>query len=152
MKKPRSYSRFYALLKQMPGDRDEIKRTLVERFTGGRTASLREMSAEEYDAMCRAIDAELTHHEPEGDKVKAEMKRYRSSVLLRLQKMGIDTTDWEAVDAFCSQPRIAGKRFCKLSVEELQSLIPKLEAIRRKKLPRRIVHVPIIIKEDQIPS
>ncbi|WP_295990538.1 hypothetical protein [uncultured Alistipes sp.] len=153
MNKPRSYSRFYALLKRMPGDREELKQTLVGRFTAGRTTSLREMRLEEYDAMCRALEAEIAHPGITTDEAQAEVKRHRSSVLRRMQKLGIDTTDWNAVDAFCLSPRIAEKRFCQLSIEELRALIPKLEAILRKpkKAPRRVVHT-IIIKENQLPS
>ncbi len=47
-RKPVSYARFYALLARLAGDRDIAKETLVERFTEGRTSSLREMHAEEY--------------------------------------------------------------------------------------------------------
>ena len=41
--KPTSYARFYALLRQMQGDREQIKETLILQFTKGRTTSLREM-------------------------------------------------------------------------------------------------------------
>lgn len=153
MRKPRSYSRFYALLRRLPGDREETKRTLVARFTEGRTSSLRDMRIEEYEAMCRAIDAELVHPGVTEEEARAEIKRCRSAVLRRMQKLGVDTTDWSAVDAFCLSPRIAGKRFCQLSADELRALIPKIEAIRRKPRPeKRKEFVPIIIKKNQIPS
>lgn len=153
--KPRSYARFYALLKRMAGDREEIKRTLVDRFTGGRTTSLREMRTGEYEAMCRALDAELAHPGISEEEAGAAIKRHRSSVLRRMQKIGVDTSDWNAVDAFCLDNRIAGKRFALLSVEELQALLPKLEAILRKpkaEKPKRIIHVPIFIRPNQLPS
>lgn len=152
-RKPRSYGRFYSLLKRMSGNREEIKRSLVSCFTRERTTSLREMHIEEYDAMCEALEVHLLHPVFTPDEARAVVKRYRSSALHRMQKLGIDTTDWNAVDAFCLSPRIAGKRFCQLSIEELRGLVPKIEAILRKpkKAPRRVVHT-IIIKEDQLPS
>lgn len=159
--KTRSYARFYALLKRMPGDREEIKKTLVERFTNGRTASLREMCTEEYEAMCRALEAEIAHPGRSMQEAEAELKRCRSSVLRRLQKIGIDTTDWGAVDAYCLQPRIAGNRFARLSIEELKALLPKLEAILHKRTaepphepakPKRLLRIPILFRPNQIPS
>lgn len=158
--KTRSYARFYALLKRMPGDREEIKKTLVDRFSNGRTTSLREMRTEEYERMCRALDDEMAKNGAETEQTAAHVKRYRSSVLRRLQKIGIDTTDWDAVDAYCLQPRIAGKRFATLSIDELKALLPKLEAImlKRKAAPvnpermKRIVNVPIYFRTNVLPS
>ena len=158
--KTRSYARFYALLKRLPGDRDEIKRTLVARFSEGRTTSLREMRTEEYERMCRALDAEIGMPGAATEQATASVKRYRSAVLRRLQKIGIDTTDWAAVDAYCTQPRIAGKRFARLSIDELKALLPKLEAImlKRKAAPvnpertKRIVNVPIYFRTNVLPS
>ncbi len=136
--KPTTYSRFYALLAQMAGDRDMIKETLIMRFTGNRTASLREMKAQEYDAMCSAMEAELKHPGMDEISYKNELKRLRSAVLHRMQKLQIDTTSWDAVDAFCLQPRIAGKKFAKLELGELEAMIAKLEALRRKNYKRRV--------------
>lgn len=136
-RKPTSYNRFYALLARTSGDRDITKEALVERFTKGRTTSLREMNAEEYDAMCRALAAELDHPGMSEEEFRIEMRRLRSGVLHRLQRMGIDTTDWEAVDAFCLQPRIAGKRFCALSPDDLRALTRRLEALAGKGYVRK---------------
>ena len=49
-----------------------------------------------------------------------------------LQVIGIDTTDWDRVDAYCLDARIAGKVFRKLTIPELEALVPKLKAIARK--------------------
>ncbi len=49
----RNYARFYILLNRLPTeDKDELKASLVNQYTGGRTESLREMTVNEYDAMC----------------------------------------------------------------------------------------------------
>lgn len=65
--------------------------------------------------------------------VKETLRRKRSSVLHQMQLLGIDTADWSRVDAYCSDKRIAGKRFCMLNEQELDALLKKLRAIRRKK-------------------
>ena len=158
--KTRSYARFYAQLNRMAGDREEIKKTLVERFTNGRTSSLREMRTEEYEQMCRALDAELGMPGAATEQATAAVKRYRSAVLRRLQKIGIDTTDWAAVDAYCLDRRIAGKPFAQLTVDELKNMQQRLEAIlhKRKAVPvtperkKRIVNVPIYFRTNVLPS
>lgn len=153
--KPTTYARFYALLGRMTADREQVKEILVSRFTNGRTTSLREMKASEYDAMCMAMEAEIKHPGMSEDEYKRDLKRLRSAVLHRMQKMGIDTADWTMVDAFCSQPRIAGKRFSQLEPAELEVLIAKLEAMRRKNYtvpstPKFPVH--LFVNPYQIPS
>ncbi len=68
--------------------------------------------------------------------ITAEMlRRIRSSVLHQMQLLGVDTADWTRVDAYCLDKRIAGKRFRHLDYGELEALLKKLRAIRRKKQP-----------------
>jgi hypothetical protein len=136
MKKVNNYARFFALIKSLPGDQEEIKENLVKAFTNGRTMSLREMTPDEYHRICDSLPG----NKPVGLSQKdftAEIKRKRSAVLNRLQKLGIDTSDrsWAPVDNFCLNPRIAGKRFAQLSLDDLKKLIPKLEALLRKPTP-----------------
>ena len=50
-----------------------------------------------------------------------------------MQELGVETYRWEDVDRYCSQPRIAGKRFAWLSIDELTALARKLRAIKTKK-------------------
>ena len=57
-------------------------------------------------------------------------------MLNRIQRLGVDTTDFSKVNAFCQDRRIAGKPFGMLTVDELDALIPKLEAMLRKPKPR----------------
>ena len=63
---------------------------------------------------------------------REELRRKRSVALHLLQKNGIDTTDWNCVNAYCKNPRISGKEFGKLTVEELELLCIKLRLIMRK--------------------
>lgn len=125
-----NYSKFYALLEQLtyPGDKNQLKKQLVLRFTNKRSISLHDMTSYEYEQMCTAIQKEVKR---EPDNIQ-QLRKFRSAVLIRLQKLGIDTTNWECVDKFCMDKRIAGKRFCKISLEGLKALIPKLEGIKQK--------------------
>jgi len=121
------YGRFYALLSKHPHlDKNEI----VSQFTDGRTTHLTQMSRKEYDEMC---DYLAYGNESERAAEEKELRRARSSVLLRIGRLGISTVDnWEGIDAFCMSPKIAGKRFCKLTSLELRGLVPKLESILRR--------------------
>lgn len=119
----RNYTRFYGLLRQQPGiDKDEI----VLQFTDGRTTHLTEMTDAEYAEMLAALEeaARPSH---------AELKRWRSSALLRIGRLGINTIDnWDGINAFVSSPKIAGKPFYELTVHDLRDLVRKLEMIERK--------------------
>ncbi len=134
MKNIKNYARFFALIKPLPGDHEEMKENLVKAFTNGRTMSLREMAPDEYRRMCDSLESSRAANLSQKD-FTAEIKKKRSAVLKRMQLLGINTSDWAAVDEFCLNPRIVGKEFRAISLEELKRLIPKLEAIARKPLP-----------------
>ena len=130
--KARNYARFYTLLNRLPTtDRDELKATLVSQYTGGRTESLREMTTKEYDTMCDAMQ-QMAGGYRAREIYREELRWKRSAVLKQLQKIGVDTTDWNRVDAYCMNPRIAGKEFRKLTAEELDTVNIKLRIIQRK--------------------
>ena len=116
-----NYAAFYALLKSMPG---ASKEDLVLQWTNGRTSSLKEMSEREYTLMIRQLRQQVENLE--------EKKKARSAVLKQFQLYGIDTTDWDAVDRFCCNARIAGKPFRYLTIPELKSLRVKMLSIRNK--------------------
>lgn len=151
--KPTSYARFYALLRQMQGDREQIKETLILQFTKGRTTSLREMQKDEYEAMCRAMEAEIEHPGLSTEEFRREQKRLRSAVLHRMQRLGVDTSDWDVVDAFCLSNRIARKEFARLSLAELRVMVSKLEAMGQKRIfPAPQNNASVIVKTNQLPS
>lgn len=126
--KVKNFARFYTLLKRMP---DADKEQLVSAYTNQRTSSLKEMNWKEYSEMCDRMEEEITG-EAMLHKQRDQLKKARSAVLLRMTRMGIDTTDWHNVDQFCMNQRIIGKPFRYLSTSELNDLIPKLEAILKK--------------------
>lgn len=145
-KRKYSYSRFYAIAKAKGIDLETHKETLISQFTNGRTTSLKEMKQTEYDEMCDCLQTGRKANET-PDQHKARLKACRSDVLHRLQKLGIDTTDWDEVNEFCKNPRIAGKPFALLTIDELKAMIPKLEAILRK--PKKQTEQPKLQVQQQ---
>ena len=120
-----NYHRFYASLNRLQCvDREDLKETLVSSFTGGRTTSLKEMTIKEYDVMCASLE--------ERTGWKEQLKKKRSLCLKLMQKAGIDTTDWQRINDFCRNPRIAGKEFARLGVKDLDVLQVKLRVIMSK--------------------
>lgn len=129
MEKGFNYARFYTLLKKMPG---ADKETLVEQYTNGRTTHLRETTQQEYNKMCRDME-QVAGYDEFVEGIRRQLRRKRSVCLKLMQQLGIDTTDWNRVNAFCEDARIAGKAFRLISIDELEVLAVKLRAIKRKK-------------------
>lgn len=128
-----NYSRFYAIFNRLPyrGDREDFKKSVVLQYTWNRTEHLHEMTEREYNDCCAALEKMLA---PDArDVFIRERKKWRSSALHQLQLYGVDTTDWNKVNEFCKQPRIAGKEFRDLDCEELEALTKKMRAIIRKR-------------------
>lgn len=124
-----NFGRFYRALGRLPyegGELEEFNRQIVANYTWNRTESLREMTKAEYNACCDALER------MNGE--RDEQRRLRSGVLKLMQKIGIDTTDWHRVNKFCEDPRIAGKPFARICNNELERLMVKLRAIKRKKV------------------
>ena len=126
-----NFGRFYSAFHKLTihGEPDEAKRQFVLQYTAGRTDSLREMRRGEYDALCAGIEGMIND-------IK-ELKSRRSTVLKLLQELEVDTTDWMQINDFCRHPRIAGKEFGRLSIDELTDLAKKLRSIKRKGWVRR---------------
>lgn len=158
-KKKRNYSRFYALCKAKGIDLEQYKDDLISQFTRGRTTSLKDMKDSEYDEMCDCIQSGWRQSESRDDYV-LRRKKMRSAVLKRIQQLGVDTTDFDKVNAFCQNSRIAGKPFGMLTIEELEALIPKLEAILKKPKTQMVETRPVMRtfpiyitrKPNQLPS
>ena len=89
------------------------------------------MTSKEYEACCSALE-KLTGQDEWRQKLREELRRKRSVCLKLMQQLGIDTTDWDRINAFCNNPRIAGKPFVRISAAELDQLSVKLRAIQRK--------------------
>lgn len=118
MAQDRNYAQFFVLLKHMKGASKEM---LVCQYTSGRTESLREMTDAEYRTMLRGLSCMVNN----ADK----LRQARSKALHQLQRYGINTTNWNEVNRFVSQPKICGKLFYALTIPELVGLTRKLRAI-----------------------
>lgn len=130
--KPDNYAVFYGLLRDMPGiDKEELKRTIVMEFTDGRTDSLKEMNGEEYRNACAAMRkiVQPLRKRTESDVM---LRRARSATLHLMQLSGIDTADWDVINRFCLDKRIAGKKFGELNPEELRRVQIKIRMILKK--------------------
>lgn len=128
-----NFARFYGILKRVPkiGDNEYLKKEMVSVATGGRTESLKEITRKEYDDLCNLLEKRF----PEKRNIYVEQRRKkRSSCLKLLQKIGVDTTNWTAINNYCKSPKIAGKVFADLDIEELQQLSLKLRMILKKKI------------------
>lgn len=121
-----NYRRFYAILRHMPPlyERDEQKKQLVLQYTNGRTDSLRDMTEKEYKKMCHELGRWYGTDEA--------YRKLKGACLGLIQQLGKDTTDWDEVDRYCLDPRIASKRFRELSYNELIRLHRKLHKIKDK--------------------
>jgi len=121
-----NYARFYTALGRIKyaGDREDFKKSVVWQYTLERTEHVSEMTHEEYDNCCAALE--------EMSGYKDELKKERSCCLRLMQQIGVDTSCWARVDNFCCHPRIAGKAFRGIRLEELRSLERKLRSIKRK--------------------
>lgn len=126
-----NFARFYSILKRVPkiGDDEFFKKEMVYIATGGRTESLKEITRKEYDDLCNLLEKRF----PEKRNIYLEQRRKRRSVCLKLlQKIGVDTTCWADINDYCRSPRIAGKVFADLDIEELEHLSIKLRMILKK--------------------
>ena len=130
-----SYARFWAAFNQLAAgacDREDLKRDLVLQFSLRRTDSLRQLTEAEYIHLCEGIETIVQQRKKTAINQQL-LRRHRSACLHQIQLYGITTTSWPAVDQFCLDKRIAGKRFAQLTIHELDALTRKLHAIRRKK-------------------
>ena len=142
-----NYGRFYEVFKRVPckGDREEMKELFVEQCTNNRTKHLHEMTEGEYLNLCRTL--ERMFPDPERKEWKEVLRMKRSAILKLMQKVGVNTTDWDMINSFCENTRIAGKSFRSLNPEELDELGRKLRAIEKKGGLRK--HETIIIPVSQ---
>ncbi len=135
------HARFYGLLKHFP---HMTKEDLVWQYSGMLTTSLSDFYQKKpgaYYAMVsemQKIANKMEAEKPKKDELPPalaggqEIKKLRSAILHRLQKYGIDTTNWDKVNSFMENPRIAGKRLYSMSADEMHAFIAKMEVILGK--------------------
>lgn len=122
----KTFGEFHKLLGLMPY---ATKEDLVYRHSMQQTKSLRELF-EKYPIGYNNMLREMRNIVE--SMVTKETRLLRSAILKRLTKYGIDTTDWNEVNRFLEQPRIAGKRLYDMSTPEMHAFIAKMESILQK--------------------
>jgi hypothetical protein len=124
-----NYARIFSILAQLGMEDEDQRRNIIYNFTKGRTSSLKDLSYKEYMDLCKSL-------EPHSKEIAArlEQKRWRSNCLHLLQKIGVDTADWDSINAYCLSPKIANKKFRDISCDELITLYKKLQSILKKKI------------------
>lgn len=118
-----NFSRFFASFNELPcycGSREEFKKEIVSQYTFGRTESLKEMTWQEYNDCCDGLE-KLSGR-------KERLKRNRSICLKLIQEIGVDTTDWQRINEFCKHPRICGKEFARIRLDEMEDFQRKTQS------------------------
>lgn len=132
------HGRFYVLLKQLPY---QSKQDLVWNYSNMLTDSLSEFYEKDpsgYRRMISDMQSMVNNMEVPNEKGNDRtIKKLRSGILYRLQKHGVDTTDWDKVNRFMENPRIAGKRLYQMTEDEMRAFIPKMERILQKDAERQ---------------
>lgn len=130
------HGQFFSLLGKLKG---QTKDELVWKYSNMLTTSLNELQEkkpEDYRRMIgdmqKMVKAATDKTPSAAYQAERELKKKRSAILHRLQKHGIDTTDWDVVNRFMRNPKIAGKTLGEMTADEMDLLIPKLEAILAK--------------------
>lgn len=121
------HGKFYKLLASLP---DVNKEDLVWQYSNMVTISLQELYANNivaYNHMIADLENLVKNNQD-------YIKKLRSGVLHRMQKLGVNTTNWQDVNLFLNDKRIAGKLLYELSCDELNSLIMKLESMLAKQI------------------
>lgn len=126
---PKMVRRLHAIYRAHGID-GETKRQMLLELTDGRTDSTKGLTDREAVYLCGFLNGGA---QGSRDAERDMLRKRRSGALRRMQRYGVDTTDWDRVDAFCLDPRIVGKRFYNLDAGELLDLIAKLERIIKRK-------------------
>ncbi|MBN1187012.1 MAG: hypothetical protein JXB49_32340 [Bacteroidales bacterium] len=75
--------------------------------------------------------------EYKNQQVTAEIRKWRHKCLRMMNDCGVDTNNWDAVNAFMLNPRISGKHLYELDVNGLQILHRKLHSVLKNKQIKR---------------
>ena len=126
------HARFYGLIKLFP---HLTKEDVVWQYSGMMTTSLStfyEKRPGKYFAMINDLQTIANGMKTPEQLASDVIKKLRSAILHRLQKHGVDTTNWSKVNSFLENPRIAGKRLYNMSEADMRAFIPKMESILSK--------------------
>ncbi len=125
--KKRKIKTFHAMLARM--GYMSYKLDMLSAYGVESTSELEEFELDQIITRLREQE-QKQHHQND-----AELRGLRSVALTILQRMGIyrNNGDWDAVNRFMLNPRVAGKMLYELKPDELRELNKKLRGIERKK-------------------
>jgi len=103
---------------------DDQRSVILEQYGVTSTAELNE----------NQLDELIQKFTQDKNFVSAETRHYRSIILKLLTEIGIydNKGNWERVNQYMMNPKIAGKLLYQLSVEEMKELQKKLRSIKTK--------------------
>ncbi len=121
--------RFNALLAagmMMPAKKDILSGYGVE--------STKELTEIQLDDVIRRVTAIINQRKVDTDRTTRE---WRHKCLRMVKECGVDTQDWNGVNAFLMDKRICGKHLYELTIDELMTLHRKLHNVRDNKLAKQ---------------
>lgn len=122
----RLLSRFHVLLQQSGNTAHK-----ADILAGYGVESSKDLTAEQLAELCETLANQVANK----NKPPEPLRKARSVVLGLLQDLGVTARNgnWDSVNRYLSQPRIAGKVLYDMSVEELKECAKKLRVILKKK-------------------
>ena len=123
-----NHAQFFKLIQQLP---EAKKEEIVWSYSNGATESLSAFLRDDpngYTLMIKELNKRVQME------IDRETKRLRSAILTRLQKYGIDTSDWHEVNRFLELPIVIEKtkineekRVNEITKEERRNLVKVLK-------------------------
>lgn len=95
--------------------------------------SVTELSEKQLDSLIEWAGEILNQKQEDASK---EIRSWRHKCLRMMRECGIETQDWNNVNAFLLDKRVAGKHLYKMSIDELKKLHRKLHNIATNKEAR----------------
>lgn len=96
-------------------------------LSGYGVSSTMDLTDSQLDEVIKRVEQLIGKQKQDTDLIT---RQWRHKCLRLINKCGVDTNDWNAVNAFMMNPRICGKHIYELDVCELQTLHRKLHNVR----------------------
>ncbi|HLO59020.1 MAG TPA: hypothetical protein VK172_14915 [Lentimicrobium sp.] len=103
-------------------------------LSGYGVSSTLDLTEPELDGLISRVEKLLAQKKDDTDKA---IREWRHKCLRKMNECGINTNDWNAVNAFMLNKRICGKHLYELDLKELQVLHRKLHNVRDNIIAKR---------------
>jgi hypothetical protein len=119
-------ARIHILLKEAG-----VAQNKADILAGFGVKSTSDLTADQYQSLVEALIDLAKKKSPKTEAIRKK----RSSILRLCSEMRVwDGVDWNRLNAYISQPRLAGKLLYECDVDELADLYKKIKAIQSKSL------------------